>query len=127
MAAETPLTQIRNERRSILRNEKVFLPICCLCGLLRDERGHAVNGQNWVTRRMFRKTRSVKPSHCILTHTYCPGCFTKVMEAMSAAVISESLSVPSGILSGRTLRTALRGTSHTTEPRVEGKQAIALA
>lgn len=35
---------------------------------------------------------------------YCPGCFTKVMEAMKAAVSSESLSVNNEILSGRTLR-----------------------
>ena len=54
-----------------------LLPVCCVCGLLRDETGSSADGERWVTQRTYRRTYGVNPADCPLTHTYCPECFTK--------------------------------------------------
>ncbi len=61
MDRETPFAQMIHDGRSAPKRERLFVPICCLCGLVRDESGHSVHGEHWVTRRAFLKTHSVKP------------------------------------------------------------------
>jgi hypothetical protein len=55
-----------------------LLPVCCVCGLIRDEKGSRPHHERWVAQRMYRKTHGVNPTKLALTHTYCPICFTKV-------------------------------------------------
>jgi hypothetical protein len=55
-----------------------LLPICCVCGLIRDETGYRPHHERWVAQRTYRKTHGVNPTTLALTHTYCPTCFTKV-------------------------------------------------
>jgi hypothetical protein len=57
-----------------------LLPVCCACGLIRDETRSSLHRERWVTPRTYRDTHGVKPSDFFLTHTYCPACFTKVQE-----------------------------------------------
>ena len=52
-----------------------MLPVCCVCGLIRDETGSFLNRERWVTPRTYRKTHG--------TNIYCPTCFTRVMGTMS--------------------------------------------
>ena len=73
--------------------ETPLLPVCCLCKLIRDETGPSLDSTRWVTQRTYRKTHGVNPADCLQTHTYCPGCFTQVMETMRAAQVMETLTV----------------------------------
>jgi len=59
-----------------------LLPVCCICGLIRDETGSTPGLDRWVTQRMFRETHGVNPTELALTHTYCPKCFTKVQDTV---------------------------------------------
>jgi hypothetical protein len=80
MAVETLFAQIIHEAPSASGRETSMLPVCCICGLLRDETGASLNCERWVTQRKYRQTYGVNPADCLLTHTYCPDCFTQVMD-----------------------------------------------
>jgi hypothetical protein len=54
-----------------------LLPVCCVCGLIRDETGSSPDRERWVTPRTYRETHGVNPADVPLTHTYCLKCFTK--------------------------------------------------
>lgn len=82
MAVETLFAQITHEAPSYPNRETSLLPVCCLCGLLRDETGASRDNERWVTQRTYRKAHGVNPADCLLTHTYCPGCFTQFMESL---------------------------------------------
>jgi hypothetical protein len=56
-----------------------MLPVCCVCGLIRDETASFIDCERWVRPRTYRTTHGVNPDNFPLTHTYCPTCFTKVM------------------------------------------------
>ena len=83
MVVETLFAQITHEALSPLSKETSLIPVCCVCGLLRDESGSSRDDERWVTERKYRKTHGVNPADCLLTHTYCPDCFTHVMDRMS--------------------------------------------
>lgn len=59
-----------------------MLPVCCVCGLIRDETGFRPYPERWVTPRRYRKTHGVNPADVPRTHTYCLPCFTKAREAV---------------------------------------------
>jgi hypothetical protein len=59
-----------------------LLPVCCVCGLIRDGTGFSPGLDRWVAQRTYRETHGVNPTELALTHTYCPTCFTKVQETM---------------------------------------------
>jgi hypothetical protein len=80
MAAETVFAQLTHEAPSTSRTETRMLLVCCLCGLLQDDTGPSLDQERWVTQRTFRKMHGVHPDNCLLTHTYCPACFTQVMD-----------------------------------------------
>lgn len=80
MAGETLSAQIIHEASSASGRETLMLPVCCICGLLRDETGASLDCERWVTQRAYRQTYGVDPADCLLTHTYCPDCFTQVMD-----------------------------------------------
>jgi hypothetical protein len=74
-------TQTTREALSALMRERfiapTLLPVCCVCGLIRDESGYRPHHERWVAQRMYRKTHGVNPTTLARTHTYCPNCFTK--------------------------------------------------
>jgi hypothetical protein len=80
MAVETLYAQITHEAPSVSRRETALLPVCCMCGLLRDDTRPSLDDERWVTQRTYQTTHGVNPADCLLTHTYCPGCFTQVMD-----------------------------------------------
>lgn len=73
--------------------ETPLLPVCCLCKLIRDETGPARDSARWVTQRTYRTTHDINPADCLQTHTYCPGCFTQVMETIRTAQVMATLAV----------------------------------
>lgn len=78
MAVETVFAQITHEAPSASRRTPSLLPVCCICGLLRNQTGPSLDHERWVTQRTYRKTHGVNPADCLLTHTYCPACFTVI-------------------------------------------------
>ena len=59
-----------------------LLPVCCVCGLVRDDTRFTPGRELWVTQRTYRGTHGVNPAELALTHTYCPKCFTKVQDTV---------------------------------------------
>jgi hypothetical protein len=59
-----------------------LLPVCCTCGLIRDETGSTPGLDRWVTRWRYREIHGVSPTEFALTHTYCPECFIKARDTM---------------------------------------------
>lgn len=62
---------------SVPSNAPPLLPVCCACGLIRDETESPADLARWVTQRTYRKTHGVKLADVLFTHTYCPECFLK--------------------------------------------------
>lgn len=60
-----------------------LLPVCCVCGLVRDDTRFPPGLDRWVAQRTYRETHGVNPTELTLTHTYCPECFTKVRETVT--------------------------------------------
>ena len=79
-------TQTTREAHSAPMREtfiaQTLLPVCCVCGLIRDETGYRPHHERWVAQRTYRKTYGANPTKLALTHTYCPACFTKVQGTM---------------------------------------------
>jgi len=86
MSLDKPVAQITREAPSApMRKTFVapgLLPVCCVCGLIRDETGSTPGRGRWVTPWTYRETHGVNPACFSLTHTYCLTCFTKAQEAM---------------------------------------------
>ena len=95
MAVETLFAQITHEALSASRGETTVLPVCCLCRLIRDETGVSRESAPWVTQRTYQTTHGVNPADCAVTHTYCPKCFTQVMDRIRAAQVMETRTVAS--------------------------------
>jgi hypothetical protein len=84
---DTLFAQFTHAAPSAARNETPLLSVCCLCRLIRDESGPALDRARWVTQRAYRKTHGVNPADCLHTHTYCSGCFTQVMGTLKATQV----------------------------------------
>jgi len=84
MAGETTFAQVIHAAPSASRRMPSLLPLCCMCGLVRDEPANSLDHERWVPRRTYQKTHGAMPDDCVLTHTYCPNCFTQVMERMGS-------------------------------------------
>jgi len=85
MAGETMFGQIIHEPPSALKRMPSLLAVCCMCGLVRDETEHALDHERWVKQRTYRNTHGAMPADGVLTHTYCPNCFTQVMDRMGSS------------------------------------------
>lgn len=55
-------------------SSQCFIPVCCVCGLIRDDADVPVDRDHWVTKRTYRKHHGVNLAECHFTHTYCSGC-----------------------------------------------------
>ena len=81
MTLETLVAQITRKAPSAPMRETFIapkmLPVCCVCGLIRDETGSSPDRERWVTPRTYRMAHGVNPTEIALTHTYCPTCFRK--------------------------------------------------
>jgi hypothetical protein len=84
MAGEPMFAQIIHEAPSASRRKPSLLPVCCMCGLVRDETGYLLDHGRWVTQRTYRKAHGAMPDDSVLTHTYCPHCFTQFMDRIEA-------------------------------------------
>jgi hypothetical protein len=72
------------EACSASRSKISLLPVCCVCQLVLDETGPSVGQEHWVTQGAYRDTHGALPADSLLTHTYCPPCFMRVMDKIHA-------------------------------------------
>lgn len=93
MTVQTLLDQISEAGASASSREWALLPICSSCGLIQDENGPSADEGNWVEHQSYRKRHGVDPAHCLLTHTYCPNCFTAMMERRRAAQVIKAMQI----------------------------------
>ena len=86
MSLVPPLAQTTDETYSAPMRETcivpALLPACCVCGLIRDDTGCSTGPDRWVTRQKYREVHGVHPAEHVLTHTYCPQCFTQAQETI---------------------------------------------
>src|SRR5690242_9566713 len=73
------------EKQGSVDSQILTLPVCCVCGLIRDEDKDGPSIGNWVTKQTYRKIHGVDPAMCRLTHTYCPTCYAQFMNRIVAA------------------------------------------
>ncbi|MBI3357846.1 MAG: hypothetical protein HY038_13955 [Nitrospirae bacterium] len=59
-----------------------LLPVCCICGLIRDETRSPSDRERWVMHGTYRQTHGVNPTEFPLTHTYCPECLVKAQDTV---------------------------------------------
>jgi hypothetical protein len=57
-----------------------LIPVCCVCGLIRDELGSVPGRVSWVTLGSYRKGHKVHSTDLRFTHTYCPDCLAQVQD-----------------------------------------------
>ena len=62
---------------------KMILPICCVCGLIREQSG--CETESWISKQVFRQSHGIDHSSFRLSHTYCPSCYTQFMNRIAAA------------------------------------------
>ncbi|MFH1811691.1 MAG: response regulator [Pseudomonadota bacterium] len=58
------------QQRRRLRVYEDLLPVCCVCGAIRDDGGHAPGSGPWMPLEKFIEQRS----GCEVTSAYCPSC-----------------------------------------------------
>jgi hypothetical protein len=51
-----------------------LLPVCCVCGLIRNETGSLPSRMSWVTTVSYRRTHHVHLTDFFFTRSYCPDC-----------------------------------------------------
>ena len=89
MASNGLVAQTTREATNAPMRESVIaptlLPVCCLCSKIRDETGSSPDREHWVTPRTYRQTHGVKLANFPLTHTFCPQCFTQVMDRIKGS------------------------------------------
>lgn len=65
-----------------------LLPVCCVCGLVRDEISAAPNHISWVPLKIYRRAHKAQAASLLFTHTYCPACLgqarTKMLQFFSS-------------------------------------------
>src|SRR5689334_1733832 len=58
-----------------------FIPICCVCGLVRDEQGEigSGDGETWSDLGTYLDRHGLRGSDYKLSHAYCPVCEHRYM------------------------------------------------
>ena len=91
MTVKTLVAEITRVGLSAPSKDWRLIPACSSCGLIRDENGPSPQVGNWIEHQTYQKRHGVDPDHCLLTHTYCPSCFTEMMEKRRAAHVIKAM------------------------------------
>jgi len=61
-----------------------FVPICCFCSKVRDDRNTAAGKGPWMNLTIYARSRQLPLSHRFaFTHGYCPDCIAHFDERMA--------------------------------------------
>ena len=77
-----PVLQASPSSRPEAYTAPLLLPVCCVCGFIRDETGSLPIRNSWVTPGSYRRTHDVRSTNLLLTHTYCPDCLLQAQIRM---------------------------------------------
>lgn len=71
-----------------------FIPICCVCGLVRDDHGLSGFGrhESWSNLGSYLDRYGLRDSPYKLTHTYCPECVDRYVPAGKKARAERNIS-----------------------------------
>jgi hypothetical protein len=69
----------RVQQRRRLRVYEDLLPVCCVCGAIRDDAGRAPGSGPWVPLERFIEQRS----GCGVTSAYCPTCAEDIRDKIA--------------------------------------------
>jgi len=62
-----------------------FVPICCFCLRIRDDKNMEGGMGSWVELRAYAISRQLPPNYrFVFTHGYCPECVAHFDERMAA-------------------------------------------
>ena len=62
-----------------------FVPICCFCSKIRDDRNTEAGKGPWVDLNTYAISRQLPRSHrFVFSHGYCPDCIAHFDERMAA-------------------------------------------
>jgi len=61
-------------------NDALLLPVCCICGLIRDDVALTPGRARWITLASYRSTHQMPSTDLVFTHTYCPDCLIQVQD-----------------------------------------------
>lgn len=61
-----------------------ILPVCCVCGLIRDDTGSLPGRRSRVSWRLYRRIHNARSTERLLTHGYCPAGFPQAQDNMRA-------------------------------------------
>ncbi|MGH7220067.1 MAG: hypothetical protein ACREI1_07040 [Nitrospiraceae bacterium] len=62
-----------------------FVPICCFCFKVRDDKNMEVGEGPWVDLNIYSLSRQLPLSHeFVFTHGYCPDCVAHFDERLAA-------------------------------------------
>lgn len=90
MSIEKTMMRTTRETHSAPRRETfippTLLPVCCACGIIRDDTRFSPGRELWITKRTYRETHGVNPSELARTHTSCPECFMKAQDTLKPNV-----------------------------------------
>ena len=75
----TPTLSAHAQQTLCSLRREVILTACCMCDRIRDEIEGSRVSERWVTQDMYHQMHDTNPAKCLLSHTYCPKCFTKFM------------------------------------------------
>ena len=64
---------------SEIKTLRGILPVCCVCGLIRDDTGVEKGKGEWMKVDQF----VIQNTEAEVSHTYCPKCYTTAMEDIS--------------------------------------------
>ena len=86
MSSKETAAQPAHQTRPLSRPEAYvalrLLPVCCVCGLVRDETDSSSHRTLWVTPGSYRRAHNVHSTDLRFTHTYCPDCFLQAQNRM---------------------------------------------
>lgn len=75
-----PKAPFTSMRQGLIASQ--LLPVCSICGLVRNDADLGPQERRWVTPRAFYKMQGVNPVEVSLTHTYCPECLVRVQHTV---------------------------------------------
>jgi len=62
-----------------------FVPICCFCSMVRDDRDTEAGKGPWINLSTYARSRQLPLSHrFVFSHGYCPDCVAHFEERLAA-------------------------------------------
>jgi hypothetical protein len=71
--------------------KQILIPICCVCGLVRDSQGEVEDAEDgsWSDLGSYLDRHNLRDADFKLTHTYCPVCSERYLSIGKAYVAGE--------------------------------------